>query len=99
MQVRNSKSQREQIYSLLKERAGQWVPAYELARLALQYGTRVFELRQAGAVISNKTEHHRGQILSWFRLELPPTLTRPSASDPEPAPLFPKLIGSHRDNG
>ena len=64
-------SQAERILKLLQERAGEWIPVYELAGITLQYSARVYTLRQMGHRIENKTERIRGAVHSWFRLVLP----------------------------
>lgn len=65
------RTQRDRILSLLQERRGCWIPAYELARLALQYGARVAELRAGGPGTENRLEHDHGQTRSFYRLVLP----------------------------
>ena len=66
--MRARPTQRAAILRLLEERKGQWVPSYELAGIALQYGARVLELRRAGYAIENKAQHVNGQIRTAFRL-------------------------------
>ncbi len=66
--MRTRPTQRAAILRLLEERKGQWVPSYELAGIALQYGARVLELRRAGYAIENKAQHVNGQIHAAFRL-------------------------------
>jgi hypothetical protein len=97
------RSQTNRVLDLLQARRGDWVPAYQVAAVGgLQYGVRVHTLRQLGHVIANRVEHHDGQVLSWFRLELPPEpssqeLHEQSAEVGEA--LFPDWEGEHRDNG
>jgi hypothetical protein len=60
-------TQRDKIRALLMEREGQWVPVFELAAIALQYGTRVKELRDSGFEILNSTQKRTdGTVYSWF---------------------------------
>jgi hypothetical protein len=60
-------TQREKIKVLLLERQGFWVPAYLLAGIALQYGTRILELRREGFEILNSTQRRTdGTVYSWF---------------------------------
>ncbi len=66
--MRTRPTQRAAILRLLEERKGQWVPSYELAGIALQYGARVLELRRAGYAIENKAQHINGQAHGAFRL-------------------------------
>lgn len=67
-------TQSEKIENLLRSRYGQWVPAYELSDLALQYCARINALRKklraAGDVeeIQNKTEHVQGQVHGSYRI-------------------------------
>lgn len=69
--MRQRETQRDRILALLKEREGHWVPLYEITALAAQYNTRVLELRRAGHIIENRTEHRDGVVHSWFRI-VPP---------------------------
>jgi len=63
-----AQTQRARILGLLKSRSPEWVPAFEIAELALQYNARVKELREAGHAIENQTERVHGVTHSWFRL-------------------------------
>jgi hypothetical protein len=56
------------ILALLLSNRGNWVPAYKLAALALQYSSRVASLRSAGYVTQNKTERAGGKVHGSFRL-------------------------------
>ena len=69
--MKSRNTQRDRILRLLQSRAGEWVPSYELAAIALQYGARVLELRRAGYNIENKAQHINGQVHGAFRLVLP----------------------------
>lgn len=69
--MKQRQTQRDRIFRLLQSRAGQWVPSYELAAIALQYGARVLELRRIGHNIENKARHVNGQVHGAFRLVLP----------------------------
>ena len=40
------KNQKAEILALLQSRPNQWIPVYEIARIALQYGSRLKELRE-----------------------------------------------------
>ncbi len=67
-------TQAERIESLLRSRYGQWIPAYELSDLALQYCARINAIRKklkaAGDTegIQNKTERVRGQVHGSYRI-------------------------------
>ena len=80
--MKGRQNQRDRILALLKERAGQWVPLYEITALAAQYNSRVLELRREGHRIENKTEHVDGRVRSWFRL-VPPETQRPLFNERE----------------
>lgn len=70
------RTQAEKIEALLRSRYGQWIPAYELSDLALQYCARVNgirrKLRRAGdrERIENKTEWVNGQCHGSYRIVL-----------------------------
>jgi hypothetical protein len=69
-------TQAEKIEALLRSRYGQWIPAYELADVALQYCARISSirkhLRSAGdrERIENKTEWVNGQCHGSYRIVL-----------------------------
>jgi len=61
--------QAEKILALLRSAHGGWVPLPEIMACAAQYNARVFELRQRGLNIENRTETMgNGSRHSWFRL-------------------------------
>src|SRR6266403_968169 len=66
--------QSEKIEALLRSRYGQWIPAFELSNLALQYCARINSIRKrlkaAGDTegIQNKTERVRGQVHGSYRI-------------------------------
>lgn len=60
--------ERGQILKLLLEHRGEWVSAYRLSALALQYGTRPLELRRSGYTILNRTERVGRQVHVSFSL-------------------------------
>lgn len=47
-------TQRQRILEVLRERTGRWVPAYDLAQVALQFCARIAELRRDGHTIENR---------------------------------------------
>jgi hypothetical protein len=67
-------TQADKIEDLLRSKYGEWIPAYELSELALQYCARINairkKLRAAGdsEEIQNKTEHVRGQVHGSYRI-------------------------------
>ena len=61
-------TQKAEILDLLLENCGNWVPAYSLSAVALQYSARVKELRDAGYVIENQTARVGRQVRGSFRL-------------------------------
>jgi hypothetical protein len=67
-------TQADKIENLLRSRYGVWIPAYELADVALQYCARINairkKLRGAGDTeeIQNKTERVRGQVHGSYRI-------------------------------
>jgi hypothetical protein len=61
-------TQKEEILNLLLRNRGNWVPAYSLSAIALQFSARVKERRDAGYVIENKTERHGRQVHGSCRL-------------------------------
>jgi hypothetical protein len=69
-----SKTQAEKIEALLRSRYGQWIPAYELADVALQYCARINQLRKklraAGDTeqIENRTKRVNGQVHGSYRI-------------------------------
>jgi hypothetical protein len=73
----SARTQREKILRLLLDAKGGWIPSPQIAALALQYNSRIFELRRFGWAIENQTEIVNDARHSWFRLVLPA---------PEPAP-------------
>ncbi len=84
-------TQAEKIESLLRSRYGQWIPAYELADIALQYCARVNairrKLRRAGdrERVENKTEWVKGQCHGSYRIV--PTAEVLGIAPTKPKPL------------
>jgi hypothetical protein len=61
-------TQKAEILDLLLKNRGRWIPAYSLSAVALQYGARVKELRDAGYQVENKTERCGRKVHGSFRL-------------------------------
>src|SRR5580704_16857944 len=72
--INNFASQSNRIENLLRSRYGQWIPAYELADVALQYCARINQLRRklraAGDTeqIENQTQRVAGQVHGSYRI-------------------------------
>jgi hypothetical protein len=70
------RTQAEKIEGLLRSRYGQWIPAYELSDLALQYCARINSIRKkllrAGdrERVENKTQWVNGQCHGSYRIVL-----------------------------
>jgi hypothetical protein len=65
------RNQKAEILALLQSRPNQWIPVYEIARIALQYNARLKELREEGHDIENKImEVVDGQKHTAFRLNV-----------------------------
>ena len=62
------RGQRGRILSLLLERRGTWVPAPELAKIALQYASRLHSIRKEGFVVENRVERSNGQVHGAYML-------------------------------
>jgi hypothetical protein len=77
------KTQRAEILRLLIAARGGWVPLPQIMACAAQYNARVFELREQGFSIENRTERVDGARHSWFRLVTSPAA--PVPPKPEPA--------------
>ncbi len=67
-------NQRERILELLMNHRGEWIPVYELSRIALQYNTRIHELRnnkklvESGITIEEKEQWVGGSKHTWYRI-------------------------------
>lgn len=60
--------QRGAILNLLLRHKGEWIPSYRLSAVALQYGARVKELRDAGYTIENRTVRVGKKVHGMFCL-------------------------------
>jgi hypothetical protein len=95
-----TKTQRAKILRLLLEAKGRELPAFGMARLALQYSARIHELRKLGFDIQNRSETVKGQRRSWFRLAMTPVSTqRDNQRTVSQAGLFGDLSVEHNDQG
>jgi hypothetical protein len=77
-------SQRGRILELLIAARGEWVASPQIAALALQYNSRLFELRRLGFRIENRTKEIAGVRHSWFRLVSGPPSDKPTPSIESP---------------
>jgi len=68
------KNQRQNIRNLFLSRPNIWIPVYELSKLALQYNTRIKEIKEDSLQplnIVNKKQRVNGEWHSWYMLILP----------------------------
>jgi len=83
-------TQSEKIEALLRSRYGQWIPAYELSDLALQYCARIASIRKklerAGdrERIENRTQRVGGQIHGSYRIALTVDVLGIAPAKPQP---------------
>ena len=99
-------NQCQAVLNVLRAAMGGEVPSYELARVALQYNSRLKELRAQGFNIKSRTERVGRQVRGYFRLEsestvgLRKSIEHAAAPDTE-ASLFGDLTvqARHRDDG
>ncbi|HTR22719.1 MAG TPA: hypothetical protein VMI10_01955 [Terriglobales bacterium] len=98
-------NQRDRVLAALRAAGGKWVPAPELAKISLQYGARLFELRRLGHRIENEIDVVDGSRHSRFRLVAPRSAISQPLNGPQKAagselfPLFPSggVPERHRD--
>jgi hypothetical protein len=81
--INNFSTQSYKILGILQEAAGSWVPLPEIQACAAQYDARIFELRNRGFRIENRTELVGDSRHSWFRL-LPGDTRFTASSKPVP---------------
>lgn len=68
----NRATQTRRILMLLHAAWPNWTPAPELAKISLQYASRIHEIRKAGWLISNRVERHGRSKAGFYRLGSPP---------------------------
>jgi hypothetical protein len=91
-------TQAERIENLLRSKYGEWIPAYELANLALQYCARINsirrKLRRSGdrERIENKTEHVRGQVHGSYRIVLTSDVLGITPANPKPLKSWDEIV-------
>jgi len=64
-------TQRARILGLLLKSRGAWVPSWRLGRIALQYCSRIAEIRSAGYRVENHVEYRNGQQHGAYRIATP----------------------------
>ena len=62
------RGQRGRILALLLARRGTWVPAPELAKIALQYASRIHTIRGEGFTVENRVRRVNGQVHGAYML-------------------------------
>src|SRR5450631_1647350 len=67
--------QKGAILDILLKHRRERIPGYSLSAVALQYGARVKELRDAGYLLENQTSRHGRQVYGSFRLVACPAET------------------------
>jgi helix-turn-helix protein len=83
--IYRSAIQSDTILALLRSARGAWVPLPEILDLGIaQYNARIFELRERGLNIENRTQTVDGVRHSWFRL-----VDTPAVPAPAPVPSKP----------
>jgi hypothetical protein len=91
-------TQAEKIEALLRSRYGQWVPAYELSDLALQYCARLNSIRKkllrAGERerVENKTEWVNGKCHGSYRIVLTSDVLGITPAKPQPLKSWDEIV-------
>lgn len=75
------RGQRGRVLRLLLANKNREVPAHELAGVALQYCSRLKEIRDLGYVVENRIERVNGKVHGFYRLTAEP-------GDPKQPRLF-----------
>src|SRR5690242_5790033 len=92
------RTQAGKIESLLRSRYGQWIPAYELADLALQYCARINSIRRKLARagdrerVENKTEWVNGQCHGSYRIVLTSDVLGITPANPKPLKSWDEIV-------
>src|ERR1700674_4742976 len=91
-------TQAEKIEALLRSQYGQWIPAYELSELALQYCARINSIRKkldrAGGRerIENKTEWVNGQCHGSYRIVFTSDVLGLTPANPKPLKSWDEIV-------
>lgn len=91
-------TQSEKIESLLRSRYGVWIPAYELADIALQYCARINSIRKKlrracdRERIENKTERVKGQCHGSYRIVLTSDVLGITPAKPKPLKSWDEIV-------
>jgi hypothetical protein len=97
------KSQAGAIEVLLRSRYGQWIPAYELSDLALQYCARINSIRKklvrAGdrERVENKTEWRNGQCHGSYRIVLTSDVLGITPDKPLPLKSWDEIVAEREE--
>ncbi len=81
------RSQTDRVIALLLEHRGHEVPAPELAKIGLQYASRIWSARRAGYIIENRIERVNGQIHGFYKLTACPGESAVSNSNLDTVPV------------
>jgi len=68
-------TQKQKILNILRQEGSKGLNSYEWRHIALQLPTRIFELKQAGYLITEKTNHDRS--VNYFLIQEPTAATAP----------------------
>lgn len=61
------RQQRENLKVYFEARKNTWIPLTQIMPFSAQYNARLYELRQSGMCILNKTEIINGVKNSWYK--------------------------------
>ena len=96
-------TQAEKIEALLRSRYGVWIPAYELADIALQYCARLSSIRKklkrAGdrERVENKTERIRAQVHGSYRIVLTSDILGITPANPKPVKSWEQVCAEREE--
>jgi hypothetical protein len=91
-------TQAERIEALLRSRYGQWIPAYELSELALQYCARINSIRKkldrAGdrERVENKTRWVNGVCHGSYRIAKTAEILGIAPAKPQPLKSWAEIV-------
>jgi hypothetical protein len=97
MNKSTTKTQRDRILAQLVEAGDAGVPSYELARVALQYGSRLKELRGQGHTIISRVKTVDGQKHGTFRLVVETAKKPIQGAAPSTAAMFSEPLVARMD--
>jgi hypothetical protein len=91
-------TQADKIEALLRSKYGEWVPAYDLADIALQYCARINSIRKKldrsgdRERIENKTEWRNGQCHGSYRIILTSDVLGITPAKPQPLKSWEEIV-------